>query len=699
MTDGSTPALAALSSPSTWTNGNDLRFSHDLILRRAAPQGFGDRQNSWAWSMLWWRGKLYVGTNRAWHCAERAAFHKNLPLFIKYPSQDTDAECAEDYNGLPLQAEIWRWTPETDHWERVYQSPQDVPIPGQSGKFTARDVGFRHMHVFVEPDGTEALYVSGVSPRFIFRSAAPPRLLRTTDGAHFEAVPHDPGTTLGDIETGSYRTIVTYDNRMFVLTGTIQGDGVILESSNPAGGNDNFRQISPPGMKLFEMIPFNGLLYFGIRDAKNGYAVLRTDATGSAPYEFTPVVTQGGYLPEPSRGVISMHVFKDRLYVGGDRPQTEVIRIYPDDSWDLVMGAPRETPAGWKYPLSGIDAGFNDWLNGHIWRMQAYNDRLYIGTMKMSTHLREFKLGPVLDPNYGFDLYETSDGWNFSPITTQGFGDKFSCGVRSFATSPEGIFIGVANNWYGLDIWQGVPQGAIEGLPEPACRPPDRLEAEQVDGKVVLSWDHPGGAGQFHILRASVSDQRHLAQGNPLLAGALRLMRRFILPLRPDVFLPPMPSKVWIPGAYEEIGTTTDHHYEDATVVPGERYVYYVRAESSAGELTTPSNALAAPLLAPPVTFDLLLGWLDGVLSKAGVDAEAAAPVRQQVMDARAAASEGDLAVANGLLQSLAAQIGNGSSAAVPDLYREDLQILLHKLNRRVSLRQVGIITGNSLVA
>ena len=32
-----------------------------------APQGFGDRQNSWPWSMQWWNGYLYVGTNRAWH--------------------------------------------------------------------------------------------------------------------------------------------------------------------------------------------------------------------------------------------------------------------------------------------------------------------------------------------------------------------------------------------------------------------------------------------------------------------------------------------------------------------------------------------------------------------------------------------------------------------------------------------------------
>src|SRR5262245_26764578 len=120
-----------------------------LQFQQVAPQGFGDRDNSWAWSMLWWRGKLYVGTNRAWHCAEIAGMHSAFPLFVKYPPRNADADCTADPCDLPLQAEIWRWTPETDRWERVYRSPKEIPIPGRPGKYVARDVGFRDMAVFV----------------------------------------------------------------------------------------------------------------------------------------------------------------------------------------------------------------------------------------------------------------------------------------------------------------------------------------------------------------------------------------------------------------------------------------------------------------------------------------------------------------------------------------------------------------------
>jgi hypothetical protein len=127
-----------------------------LRFRPASQQGFGDRHNSWAWSMVWWNDRLYVGTNRAWLCAERAAINAAFPFFgrfpfVKYPPEDPDVACTTDPHHLPLRAEIWCWTPATDHWQRLYRAPQDAPLPGQAGKFVARDVGYRSMACFIEP--------------------------------------------------------------------------------------------------------------------------------------------------------------------------------------------------------------------------------------------------------------------------------------------------------------------------------------------------------------------------------------------------------------------------------------------------------------------------------------------------------------------------------------------------------------------
>lgn len=710
-----------------------------LQFNQAAPQGFGDRFNSWPWSMLWWQGKLYVGTNRAWQCAEFAGMNRAFPLFIKYPPRDPDAGCTAEASDLPLRAEIWCWTPETDEWERVYQSPQDVPLRKPAGKYMTREVGYRYMSSFVEADGTEALYVSGVNSRFIFRPVPPPRLLRSTDGRTFEPVPQDKGTFLGELDVCSFRTITTYKGRFFITAGNIQGDGVVLESSNPAAGNDSFQQITPPGMTVFQMYPFNGYLYLGVRDVKRGYQIVKTDASGSPPYTFTPVVMNGAYLPEPSRGVVSMHVFQNRLYIGTDRPATEVIRINPNDSWELVIGKPRETPDGWKYPLSALDAGFNTWLNGHIWRMQEYNGRLYIGTWNMATEFRNVDgADEVLKPNYGFDLFESADGQHFAPVSTSGFGDKFSYGVRTFADTPHGLFIGAANKWYGLQIWRGtsadLPQNGVSNerwaqassatsssaisssvTPEQTSTDaqmvlqdatgqslfsqlsPEQLVVEASTEQFVLSWKTVPDAAQYRVWRAPVLDQRHMIQKSPILARMQKIMRS-IISFMPNIYLPPIPQNVWIPGAFTEIGTTELSYFVDTNSAADEHYLYYVQADSLTGECSAASNWVSVPILTPAVTFDTLMGVVDYFETEEKLEsANIANLIRSEIDQARTFVERDDLTSAENQLQSLCHNLNIEHTLQAEQNILVDFQIQLAKLVRRIALVGHGIIEPDSL--
>ncbi len=54
----------------------------------------------------------------------------------------------------------------------------------------------------------------------------------------------------------------------------------------------------------------------------------------------------------------------------------------------------------------------------------------------------------------GCSVYRTSDGVNFTPVTTNGFNDKYNYGLRSFLSSANGLFMGTANPFYGAQLWR-----------------------------------------------------------------------------------------------------------------------------------------------------------------------------------------------------------------------------------------------------
>ena len=48
--------------------------------------GFGDRRNSYSWSMRWFKGKLYVGRNREFPCVESATLNSHALPVAPVPS-------------------------------------------------------------------------------------------------------------------------------------------------------------------------------------------------------------------------------------------------------------------------------------------------------------------------------------------------------------------------------------------------------------------------------------------------------------------------------------------------------------------------------------------------------------------------------------------------------------------------------------
>jgi hypothetical protein len=425
----------------------------------SAPHGFGDRQNSWPWTMEWFSGNLYAGTLRAGDCVYTAGTSA-------YPPTDPDVSCPTDPNTLPLQAEIWSWSPATNIWNRVFQSPQDLLIPGTVNQYVARDIGFRGMQVFTESDGTQALYVSGCSSKTFHPGLPGGRILRSADGVNFDPVPQDPGTLLGNLGNACFRGTAVYNGKFYVVTcNTLGNEGVLLEATDPKLGNNNFRIVSPAGVAVSEVGVYNGYLYATF-SSKAGFTVAKTTAMGNPPYSFTSVIINAGYStsPVPNIRALSLQQFNGDLYVGGESTTyqygAELFRIHPDDTWDLLVGQSRSTPIGTKNALSGFKAGFSWQFNTALERMEVYDGRLYVGTFDSSYAFRFYNnptFQSIVGPWMGFDFWVTADGVHWSPVDLHGFGEILNQGVRTLKSTPQGLFLGAANWFYGLEIWRGVP--------------------------------------------------------------------------------------------------------------------------------------------------------------------------------------------------------------------------------------------------
>jgi hypothetical protein len=604
--------------------------------------------------MAWWRGKLYVGTGRTTYCMQSATLAYFYPESADtlYPPQDAEVSCTPDAHDLPLRAEIWRWTPETDTLEMLYQSPNDVPIQGTDPvKYTARDTGYRGMLVFTEADGTEALYVSGVTSRAAQGVGAmgpvpPPRILRSTDGVTFQPVPQDPGTFLGDLYVTGFRSMVSYKGRLFVVASVgLLGHGLLLEAAHPEQGNNAFQKVSPlrtddPTKELYfyEIEVYNGFLYGGtgvqptIDDTV--FSVLKTAAEGTPPYTFTTVIPPGAYRKtQASPAVISMGKHKQRLYIGTDR---EVLRINPDDTWDLVVGLPRPTPDGrMLQPLSGFGSGFDNLLNIHMWRMGRHLGWLYIGTQDQSAKWRETPiLGDLVADQLGADLYATSDGWHYTMVTRTGLGDGFNNGIRNMASTPQGLIIGTANHTFGARIYRGAAAPATVAAPQ-------LLEVERTPDAALLTWEGSPTAARFHILRDS----------------------GFALPQEMAVVDARAPE---------------GRMFIDRSVGTSGQFRYSVVAEDDQGVRSGPSNTVRIPAVGPVPTFvsleELLRQW------------RAPARLSAALVEARTAVARGDYAAARLRLQRMRSMLSRSRQYPLSWWRSEDLDILLQKFIRRVAL-------------
>jgi SAM-dependent methyltransferase len=461
----------ALSLP---TDGRPLKEKNFVPVAR---HGFGDPANAYAHCLEWFNGYLYAGIARYCYIALR-------PYNLDQAYQVFPVKLPEFQWALDWRAQIWRYDPRSCIWEQIYHSPM---VMGTKGFEVPLHLGFRDMAVFQgESDPAPALYTVSWGSHM----GRGPFVLRCLDGWHFEEVAVNERQYFG---SQTLRALKAFNGRLYTLpTGRDSGiDGshvsqpaAVLESSDPLRGG--WKPVSLPhfgdaeNVQLVDIEVFNDHLYVGTMNPYEGYQIWKTDARGTPPYQWKRVVTQGAYRGKMNEIAGSFCVFNGSLYVGAaifaggyDRIYNigpgapEVIRLHPDDSWDLIVGEPRNTPLGLKVPLGGLGPGFNNPFTGYIWRMCVHDGWLYVGTMVWSPFLRfaaqdrwpeklkklvtTIDIDRLLESYAGFDLWRTRDGINWAPVTLSGFGNPYNPGIRSMVSTPHGLFA-CAVNVFGPEV-------------------------------------------------------------------------------------------------------------------------------------------------------------------------------------------------------------------------------------------------------
>ncbi|MAF66338.1 MAG: hypothetical protein CMJ84_11865 [Planctomycetes bacterium] len=534
--------------------------------RRVAEHGFGDGVNAYAYSTAWFRDHLYVGSNR-----------HTMPLVLMQATWDVSLEPPPvplmPMKDMDLRGQIWRYSPAEEKWTLAYRAPlirvgeRDVPL------FLA----FRCMTVFQGTSDPEpAIYTLPIQGRYAPRRS----ILRSFDGEHFEELPQ-PRLPEDPVEWRSFRGVVPFKSRLFVAPASSQvnpsaaakaddpqglqtlpntaAGASVRYSADPASGVWEASSLPHMGegtnLGLFDLAVFGDRLYVGTMNVREGFQLWCTDGEGPGPHRWEKVLDHGADRGILNQCIMCMAEFQGALYFGSciqngghDKRNNigpaagEVSRVKADGSWDLVMGQPRQTRDGLKVPLSGHGPGFDNPFAGYIWRMCVHDGALYVGTGEMTPmipytdrsrwpeHARRLcdraSIELFMKLRGGAELWRTTDGERWAPVTRNGFGNRYNMGIRGLISTPAGLFVGTANpfgpqiavegpgGWSyqpnprgGLEIWHGsLEHAGFERLGEPPADEALSTVGEEGGEPSGDQWEHAVGDFDSLLWEACGSD-------------------------------------------------------------------------------------------------------------------------------------------------------------------------------------------------
>ncbi len=320
---------------------------------------------------------------------------------------------------------------------------------------------------------------------------------------------------------------------------------------------------------------------------------------------------------------------------------------------------PSGQPGAGQYipPLSGIGQYFDNGFTGHFWRMGVGGQGLYMGTWDQSSdNVPNPTLGPLWSQEYGTDLWRTPDGIHWTFVSKTGLGDGNNTGSRSFAATPYGLFMGTARDFGGTEVFN-VDNTAVDfnkdgvidqrdvqmmvarlntkakpndpmdinrdgkitsedvKLLEAHCTNPNCAPAKSTSSTltppvlhstpvqtcgantVCITWPAVTGAFDYLVYRITSSPSENTPPPTAP-AGCAEVNPPSICSMLPKPVTPATASTTVLygyPSAPEFLGKVTTPAYGPVAAPSTLQTLYFVVAEDSSGNLSSPSNVVGGP--------------------------------------------------------------------------------------------------------
>lgn len=413
--------------------------------------GVGDRAQNYAWSAIGYGDWVYIGT-----CPNAMTQTLNFMGTIlgnKFDKEIMTATLNAMFNGAFFTAEEDGGDPK-GILVKVNAKTGEVKLL-MSKATTNTNVQFRNV---VELNGKFYFCgsVNGLPTVYQVDPATDEykKVYQSIDQADFYKA-YQMGISVG------IRGISTFENKLIISLVGLEG-AYICESDNPedpdsfkviATMSDMFNypayryQDSIYGGSIWDMAAYNGSLYVSIctgtpenkpdNNTMQSFALIKGDRDDNGKWTWTSVIGDKekdnakytyGIDPERTRsGAANLCVYDGYLYIGEYNDEEIALeRVLFDQSCDfmnsnleqsvnlyrmdeneeikLVVGDADEMfPDG---GLTGLGSGFDRNENQYIWRMQVYNNKLYVGTFDTSSLLE-----PIGQLTNGDLLKMTDEEW------------------------------------------------------------------------------------------------------------------------------------------------------------------------------------------------------------------------------------------------------------------------------------------------